>query len=425
MNSVHGFFMSMPHMESNQPLTSNVGKKSTQAFVSFQELLTGQFQMGQTTEQTELEAAETIDETLLESLQAFIQLHDNIVDNNEMLQFIMEHFSIDLPVAQQLLATMESTNNEADVMKSNINVNYIESFIQVEKLTEESIQQLQLFVNDTKTALNDVHSQHESLRQLSSRILALLEQWSKLSGEEKNTVTKLLNDEVTEEEQLIWKRLVTIFDKRDQYSEYGNYRTQAKVSRTDVMNWLQQFSHQFVQGQEHSSIATYDMARSMTEVEQYVLHIQSTNKVERINNEFMQKFVSIINQSKFGKLDNDITQLSIVIRTENLGNITLRFLQIDGEMFVKIIVSSQMAKDLLESNTHQLKHLFAPHQVIIERDESISDEQFFNEDNLEEELQEDDSTNETKEDNESQNENEPEIDFESLLATVGGGINDE
>ena len=425
MNSVHGFFMSMPHMESNQPLTSNVGKKSTQAFVSFQELLTGQFQMGQTTEQTELEATETIDETLLESLQAFIQLHDNIVDNNEMLQFIMEHFSIDLPVAQQLLATMESTNNEADVMKSNINVNYIESFIQVEKLTEESIQQLQLFVNDTKTALNDVHSQHESLRQLSSRILALLEQWSKLSGEEKNTVTKLLNDEVTEEEQLIWKRLVTIFDKRDQYSEYGNYRTQAKVSRTDVMNWLQQFSHQFVQGQEHSSIATYDMARSMTEVEQYVLHIQSTNKVERINNEFMQKFVSIINQSKFGKLDNDITQLSIVIRTENLGNMTLRFLQIDGEMFVKIIVSSQMAKDLLESNTHQLKHLFAPHQVIIERDESISDEHFFNEDNLEEELQEDDSTNETKEDNESQNENEPEIDFESLLATVGGGINDE
>jgi len=431
MDSVSGLLLGKPNVETDSIFVSkNPGPVS----VDFQNLLLGLSQMNQMkTSIAKDEVAElnsilkeeitNIDETILATILEFIQLQKNSVDIENLQHLLMEEFSIDSLTAQQLIAQTEiSAENDVNQVEESLNFNIINPFL-VDNLTDESLQQLQLLVNEVSQLLQRLDLNLDSLKEISSRILLLLEQWTKLNGQEKLTVQELFNENLSDDEQQLWQRLVNVYEKRQQYSEYGNYRTHATVTRTDVMNWLQQFTPELMQRQEYSPIGSTDLGRSMTEVEQYVLHVRGTERIERISNEFMREFMTIINQSRFSKLDNNLTELSIIVRPENLGNMTLRFTQMDGEMVVKIIVSSQMAKNLLETNTHQLKHLFAPHQVIIERDESVTDEQFFNEDQMGDEPHDDDSMNETNEDNDSQQENQSDIDFESLLqATVEGGL---
>lgn len=116
-----------------------------------------------------------------------------------------------------------------------------------------------------------------------------------------------------------------------------------------------------------------------------------------------------------------MNQLTITLNPVNLGNITVRLVEVDGEMTVKLLVTSNLTKNALETNIHQLKHVFSPHQISIEREEGISDEEFFaDEEALEDEMYEE--GNETEEDEEIS-----EIDFEELLQQVKEGeeVDDE
>jgi len=417
MNSVNCLLLS----NSTKSMFIGVGEKTEQRSNGFQNLMNSFSLMDPPSDKPSLvDKLETVDEAVLDAMLTFIQTYEDPVSQDELLHLLSEQFSIDVKTVEEIFPVIiESVNNTLDVTTNREHIYFIDQLMSKENLVpDELIYQIQLFVNELQKMLKHLDSDSDSLKQVSSRILSLLQQWTTMNGAEQQVGKKLIKDELTEKEQKIWNRLIAVFEKRNEYTGYGNYRSQATVTRNDVMNWLQQFTPEYVQEQV---VISGNVSRPMTEVEQYVLHVQSTGKVERISNEFMQKFTTMINQSKFGKLNNDLTQLSIIIRPENLGNMTLRFIQMDGEMIVKIIVSSQMARELLESNTHQLKHLFAPHQIIIERDESIPDEQFFNEEQMDEELTEEESMNETNKDNDSEKEKQSEIDFESLLASVEGG----
>src|SRR5690625_7091782 len=49
----------------------------------------------------------------------------------------------------------------------------------------------------------------------------------------------------------------------------------------------------------------------------------------------------------------------------------VRLEEVNGEMTAKIIVTTEAAKKALQSNIHQLKNMFSPHQVVIERQDEI------------------------------------------------------
>lgn len=416
MNSVSGLLLS----SNSKPMFMSVEGKSSEHQKAFQDLM-NRFSLMEPSDVSGLvDELETVDETVLETMQTFIQLYVNTVNKDELLHLMSEKFSIDIKNVEEIFSTMmDSENSKTDLTVQGEQFYFTDQIISVDNLmSDEAIYHVQLFVYEVQKMLHQLESDTDSLKQVSSRILSLLQQWTKMNSEEQHIGKELMNEELTKEEQKIWNKLVTLFEKRNEYSGYGNYRSQATVTRNDVMNWLHQFTPKIVQEQ---AFITGDVSRPMTEVEQYVLHVQSTSKVERISNEFMQKFTAMIHQSRFGKMDNELTQLSITVRPENLGNMTLRFIQMDGEMVVKIIVSSQMARELLESNTHQLKHLFAPHQIIIERDEAIPDEQFFSEEQMDEQLNEDGPMEESDKNNDSKTDQQNEVDFETLLAALEGG----
>src|SRR5699024_11478984 len=80
-------------------------------------------------------------------------------------------------------------------------------------------------------------------------------------------------------------------------------------------------------------------------------------KVERVGATLVDKFADVIRNSQFlnrsGKME-----LNLLLKPAHLGHVTIKMTQVDGEMMVKMLVSSQAAKDMLEQNMHQLRHLF-------------------------------------------------------------------
>src|SRR5699024_1456561 len=152
----------------------------------------------------------------------------------------------------------------------------------------------------------------------------------------------------------------------------------------------------------------------MSETQQYMIHLQQNHRVEPVSEQLLHKFESVIRNSQFLKPNANINQLSIMLQPEHLGNMTLRLMQAKGEMTVKIIVSSQMAKEMLESNIHQLKHLFSPHQVTIERDDTVSDEKFLMKEH-EKEQQEENEANDSNEEAIQEDDDEAAMNLEELL----------
>src|SRR5699024_4967533 len=149
------------------------------------------------------------------------------------------------------------------------------------------------------------------------------------------------------------------------------------------------------------------------------IHLENSGKVERVGATLVDKFADVIRNSQFlnrsGKME-----LNLLLKPAHLGHVTIKMTQVDGEMMVKMLVSSQAAKDMLEQNMHQLRHLFQPHQISVERNEEVSDEEFYFD---EQEEQQDDENQQTTEDDyqddHNQNEDTQVLDFEAIMEQLG------
>ena len=86
----------------------------------------------------------------------------------------------------------------------------------------------------------------------------------------------------------------------------------------------------------------------------------------------MQQFEAVLQKMQVGKNLLGQQQVKLQLNPNNLGQITVEMMEIDGEMFIKLIASSSMAKEALEANMKELRHMFSPHQVIVEQEEQAA-----------------------------------------------------
>ncbi|SET41732.1 hook-length control protein FliK [Salinibacillus kushneri] len=105
----------------------------------------------------------------------------------------------------------------------------------------------------------------------------------------------------------------------------------------------------------------------MSKIEQYTIYLQRGEGNPSSNNsDVMEQIQKILKSSRFIQNEGS-TQLTIKLKPAHLGDMVVKFTQTNGEMAVRIAVSSQAAKDMLESNMNQLRHMFHPHQVIVDK----------------------------------------------------------
>src|SRR5690625_3359413 len=256
----------------------------------------------------------------------------------------------------------------------------------------------------------------EQLKENAGRLFPILKRWYLFmdKGNEAN-LNHLVSQELTEKEAAVWKSLVQVFEKRMHFTDQNMYQSRADISKNDVVSWLQHAMNRYTsEKQINTTHVPTQNSIPVSEVQQYAIHLDSVNKVDKVSDELIQKFQHIIRESRFLQTGLN-TQLSIMLQPENLGNMTVRFMQVDGDLTVKIIVASQVAKDMLESNIHQLKHMFAPHQVTIERDELMVNDKFVYKEGNEEERNQEQAEQHMNESNEQKQDQPDEEEFQTWL----------
>ncbi|WP_170848121.1 flagellar hook-length control protein FliK [Lentibacillus halodurans] len=234
-------------------------------------------------------------------------------------------------------------------------------------LSDQSIQnQFEALLAKAENVLAQITDQ-KSVLKAAPELLKLLEQWTALAkktNKQSGTLLESISGN-NEKNQAIWKELVQSFQKRNQLVMKQQYNSNAKVTSSDVAKWLQHAMQSQLQLDKANRQQTVT-SMPMSKVEQYVVHLNQTN-TQPIDHQLIEQFQKVMKTSKFMALQNGTSQLNISLRPENLGDMMVKLTQMNGEMTVKIIVTSAAAKDMLEANMHHLKNMFSPQQVVVEK----------------------------------------------------------
>jgi len=121
-----------------------------------------------------------------------------------------------------------------------------------------------------------------------------------------------------------------------------------------------------------------------------VFQMNTTEKVPESRSEaLMREFQAVLNRANFGQT-NGMNRISIKLYPEHLGQIRIELLEVNGVMTARILASTAMAREMLDSQMHQLRHAFNQQNLQVDRidlsqtlqDPSKSDrEQAFNKQN--------------------------------------------
>ncbi|WLD95156.1 flagellar hook-length control protein FliK [Alkalihalobacillus sp. AL-G] len=102
----------------------------------------------------------------------------------------------------------------------------------------------------------------------------------------------------------------------------------------------------------------------MTKVEQFVLHAPQE---QSSTSSFIQDLTKIMNRGRMMTLPNGQTQLTIKLYPEHLGSLDVQIIQRNGEIAAKILATTANAKDLIESNLHQLRNALVGQNISVDK----------------------------------------------------------
>lgn len=302
----------------------------------------------------ELTSNEEIDWTE-EEMEAFV--HQLLEQDTEMLG---------VSVKSELLAFL---NNEALIDSSE--VNEIKDILIQSNEKAKMIPYLEI-MEKARRILQTIQTSGD-IKNHSKALLPLLEQWTQLTKQQGTPSDDIMRSVVASDddsdEVLVWRELVKAYQKRSHLVQNRQYHSNAKVTRHDAMKWLRQLMPQS-QGAGEKAAAhqmTGFQSTPMSQIEQYVIHVEHNKQVDSPGKQLIDQFQNLVHSSRFLTHSNGTSQLSISLHPENLGDMMLKLTQINGDLTAKILVSSHAAKEMLEANLHQLRHMFSPHNVVIER----------------------------------------------------------
>ncbi|GAA0298754.1 flagellar hook-length control protein FliK [Gracilibacillus halotolerans] len=278
--------------------------------------------------------------------------------------------------------------------------------------TEEIVNQQSLAMLQEIKVLMDKITMNNGTYKDMKQLLSMLKEWSSMNHSSVQAFLEASNMDPAKSK--LWLQLVENFQRREALqTQYPK-----PITVSDLEKWIrhamqnQELTGVQVERQDVSSTLTQT---SQPKLAQYVIHMQQTegNSLER---QLVNELRQILIDSKFLSLRNGMNQLSIRLNPEHLGEMVVRLTEVNGEMTVRMIVQSQAAKELLDRNMHQLKHLFSPHQVAVEKQDSLFStnlEKFQDEAN--EDTQKDDQQHEEQLAQDREAEEEEGLSFEEVL----------
>lgn len=142
-------------------------------------------------------------------------------------------------------------------------------------------------------------------------------------------------------------------------------KTETNLFFTRVVNFKLQSeqSNEVLSGQHqellaNNSIPTTAMSKSVT----ITLPVEKSAQSE----EFIKEFQSLLNRTQFSNTQGTM-KLLVKLYPENLGSIRIEIFQKDGVLSARLLASTSQAKELLDSQVHQLKTAFAQQNIQMDR----------------------------------------------------------
>lgn len=372
------------------------------------------------------EMSDTGDEN--ESLDSLIHdvPFDEILDwdgdeSEAVMHYLLEGSTeLDASLEEELMSSF----NSGERPNENALNAMLQSFMQSDE--GKAMESFQQMLEKAEGILKTMQTSGDTEKQ-SHQLLKLMEQWSALSeknGSSTASVMKavLANNEHSAEHST-WKELLANYQKRTTFERNKLFESNTKVTNKDVSKWLKQLIPKDAKHTEGKALMHHggnSHTAPMSQIEQYMIHLeQEGTEPESPSRQLLDQFQKIMQSSKFSAGPNGTNQLSISLKPEHLGDMTVKLTQLDGELTAKIMVTSQAAKEMLEANLHQLKNMFSPHQVVIERTEvTDSFQEVFNEegdDSSTEEEKHGKNSDESSPDEQQEPTSEQENEFEAYM----------
>lgn len=106
--------------------------------------------------------------------------------------------------------------------------------------------------------------------------------------------------------------------------------------------------------------------QAMPKLQQFVLHVQSQEGTTG-NQELAKQFEQILSRSQFSQMADGKAQMTIKLRPEHLGSLNIELIKDNGILTARLLASSTTAKELIESQLHQLKQAFISQNILVEK----------------------------------------------------------
>ncbi|MCA1009237.1 flagellar hook-length control protein FliK [Halobacillus halophilus] len=223
-------------------------------------------------------------------------------------------------------------------------------------------------------------------------------------GKWKSMLSKL-SEQGTEFENKLFKGIWNTYHNRQTVPP--GYQRLSPINGKEMGKWISQYIEKHTDNTKNSAPSLQTMP--MSKVEQHVIQIHQNQPSSSFPNQFMKELERILQSSRWITSKPGSMEMQLKLKPHNLGEMKVRLAQINGEITVKFIASSQAAKDMLESNMSQLRHMFSPQQVVVEKNDGLSDQQTFysfDEEQEGQEEQKEKQSNQLNSDNEDKSEEE-------------------
>ncbi|WP_235001611.1 flagellar hook-length control protein FliK [Halobacillus sp. Marseille-P3879] len=252
-------------------------------------------------------------------------------------------------------------------------------------------------------------------QKMSTELKQVLEQVSKLAGQTKDgkafqdTLVQISRNGSSEQQQLFAHLIKNYSDRKSVPSGYYQ-----QTRNRDIAKWAAQTLSRNITNDQKSITHGGGFQSVMSNVEQYVLHVNQNQSQGVPGSQFMEQFEQLIKSSRLFR--NGQSEMNIRLKPQHLGDMNIKILQMNGEMTVKITVTTQAAKDILENNVNQLRHMFSPQQVVVDKSDIASGEQFFSQEEKEAGGFKDQQPSQSEDDHDAEDSSEEEtVSFKELL----------
>lgn len=311
---------------------------------------------------------EQLEENLLNQLSNLISddLELKQLDEQQLYNDLQTLLTLPEDMVEVILENVSEALKEVSSIEHNEQIYEIITVVLIENASElksSAIQNHATFDNENKrlskwiytlAKLHDKNIHSNQTNQINVfHLIEKLSEWQQFSFKE-TTNPKIL---------LKWEQMM------DQLKNELSLTRQPIISGTQFIKIIEKTINQInlQQGIAQQVNIPIHFNGPMTPLEQYTIFVNHTTNQPTINQSHMiEQLQQMILSSRFGQI-NGTNHLTIQLKPNHLGDLTIRFMEQDGQMIVKMIVQSKGAKELLEANIHQLRHMFAPNQVIIER----------------------------------------------------------